>query len=77
MSRSLTDSRLAPEAQRIESLIRREGVQGARAWVVRILEIYRQAIDNPASHASLPEYRPLFERSIAAFEHWLVTTSER
>ena len=75
MSLSPTDTRLAPEARRIESLIRRQGLRAAREWIGRTIKIYREAINNPLSHASRPEYRPLFKRSIDALEHWLAMTS--
>jgi hypothetical protein len=63
--------RLEPEAARIEFLVRRDGEAAALEWVRRTLEAYRDAVSNPASHASLPQYRVLFRQSIAAFEVWL------
>ncbi|MGD2075703.1 MAG: hypothetical protein PVI91_12625 [Gammaproteobacteria bacterium] len=69
--------RLEPEAQRIEFLVRRDGEAAARDWVRRTLEAYRDAVSNPSSHASLPQYRALFRQSIAAFEDWLEMTSAR
>lgn len=64
---------MAQEQQRINLLIERDGEAAAREWVKRTLDIYRQALKSSASHASLPEYRPLFEQSIREFEHWLAT----
>ncbi len=64
---------MAQEQQRIELLIQRDGEAAAREWVQRTLENYRQALQSPASHASLPEYRRQFEQSIREFEDWLAT----
>jgi hypothetical protein len=59
------------EKARIELLVRRDGLEEARAWVERTLRLYREAIASRASHASTQEYRPLFEQSIRDFEQWL------
>jgi hypothetical protein len=59
------------EKQRIELLVRRDGIKEARAWVDRTLRLYRDAIASGASHAATKEYRPLFEQSIREFEDWL------
>lgn len=59
------------EKQRIEFLVRRDGVEAARAWVERTLKLYREAIASGTSHAATKEYRPLFEQSIRQFEDWL------
>ena len=58
------------ERQRIEFLVRRDGIAAARAWVERTLKLYREAVVSPG-HASTNEYRPLFEQSIRDFEAWL------
>lgn len=58
------------EKERIEFLVRRDGVKEARAWVERILKLYREAIAS-GSHAATKEYRPRFEQSIREFEQWL------
>ncbi len=58
------------EKERIEFLVRRDGVEQARAWVERTLKLYREAIAS-GSHAASPAYRPLFEQSIRDFEIWL------
>lgn len=59
------------ELRRIEFLLNRDGAEATRGWVERTRAIYRQALTDPASHASDPSYRPLFERSIREFEEWL------
>lgn len=59
------------EKARIEFLVRRDGLKGARAWVERTLKLYREAIASRTSHASTKEYRPLFEQSTRDFEEWL------
>lgn len=64
---------MTQERQRISLLIQRDGEAAAREWVKRTLDIYSQALKCPASHASLPEYRLLFEQSVKEFEHWLAT----
>lgn len=58
------------EKNRIELLVRRDGIEQARAWVERTLKLYREAIAS-GSHAATKEYRPLFEQSIRDFEDWL------
>ena len=63
------------ENQRIELLVRRDGVQQAREWVARTLALYRQAIASGASHAATADYRPRFEQSIREFEAWLTEKS--
>lgn len=62
------------EAHRIQLLIERDGYEAARAWVLRTLQAYREAVNSPHSHASLAHYRPSFEDSISDFEEWLATT---
>lgn len=59
------------EARRIHFLLERDGEEATRAWVERTLGIYRNAIASSGSHASLGDYRPSFEASIAEFESWL------
>jgi hypothetical protein len=71
----MSSFRLEPEAHRIAFLVRRDGEPAARAWVARTLEAYRDAVSNPASHASLPTYRARFRKSISAFECWLEMAS--
>lgn len=64
---------MASEQHRIAFLNHRDGQDKARTWVERTLHIYTDAIDTPASHASLPEYRPRFEAAIEEFRAWLST----
>ena len=59
------------EKQRIDFLVRRDGVKDARAWLERTLELYQQAIASDTSHAATSEYRPRFEQSIREFKAWL------
>ena len=40
------------EKDRIELLVRRDGIKEARAWVERTLKLYREAIESRTSHAS-------------------------
>jgi hypothetical protein len=61
------------EAGRIELLLARDGYEGARVWVERTLNIYRNALGHPVSIATEPYYRWRFERSIREFEAWLST----
>lgn len=58
---------------RIRFVVERDGEADARDWVERTLKIYRDAIDNPKSHASKPEYRARFEDAIGEFEAWLAS----
>ena len=64
---------MSVEDARIRFLLDRDGPLAAREWVQRTLAIYRDAVNSPASHASLPSYRPLFEVSIDTFEQWLAS----
>jgi len=59
------------EAERIRFLVERDGRDAARDWVRKTLKAYRDAVASPASHASKPGYKPLFEASIREFEEWL------
>jgi hypothetical protein len=59
------------EKQRIDFLVRRNGVEDACAWVERTLELYQRAITSSTSHAATSEYRPRFEQSIREFKAWL------
>lgn len=59
------------EYARIHFLVERDGLSATREWVERTLANYREAVDSPGSHASTPNYRPLFEASIETFEQWL------
>lgn len=59
------------ENDRINFLVRRDGRKAATVWVARTLDIYIQALLDSKSHASLPQYRSLFEKSIEIFESWL------
>lgn len=59
------------EAERIRFLVERDGRAAARKWVQETLKSYRDAVSSPSSHASKPNYKPLFEESIREFEGWL------
>lgn len=65
------------EHERIRFLVERDGPSAAHEWVERTLANYREAIDSPGSHASTPNYRPLFEASIETFRHWLADEAPR
>ncbi len=60
-----------PESERIEFLLRRDGLAATRAWVERTLAIYREALSDPRNYARDPTYQPLFERAVRQFEDWL------
>lgn len=62
---------MTAEIERIRFLIARDGEEAARAWVRRTLGIYRDALRNRSSHATAPEFRPLFEQAVRDFETWL------
>jgi hypothetical protein len=66
-----------PESERIELLLRRDGYEVTCAWVERTLQIYEAALAHPHSHASDPFYRPLFERAVGEFRHWLRIAAAR
>jgi hypothetical protein len=59
------------EADRIQLVVERDGLDTAIEWVRRTLQIYVQALDDPTNFARAAEYRPRFEESIRAFEAWL------
>jgi hypothetical protein len=59
------------EADRIRLVVERDGLEAAVEWVRRTLQIYVQALDDPANFARAAEYRPRFEQSIREFETWL------
>ena len=62
---------MTAEQNRIEFLIERDGLDATRAWVRRTLQIYRDALANRGSHATAPEFRPLFEEAVRVYEEWL------
>lgn len=62
---------LRPESERIEFLLRRDGFATTREWVAQTLAIYRKAMADPTHYASIPFYRPRFERAVREFEEWL------
>ena len=61
-----------PESERIEFLLRRDGLEATRSWVKRTLTIYRQALADPRNYANDPSYKPRFERAVWEFEQWLL-----
>jgi hypothetical protein len=67
----VTAQQHASELERIEFVVHRDGEDEATKWVRKTLDIYRHALADRRSHASLPQYRPLFEDSIRTFEAWL------
>ena len=60
-----------PESERIEFLLKRDGLDATRAWVERTLTIYQRALADPRNYANDPSYKPLFERAVREFEGWL------
>ena len=60
-----------PESERIELLLKRDGLEATRAWVERTHTIYRQALADLRNYANDPSYKPLFERAVREFEEWL------
>jgi len=68
---------MTAEQNRIEFLIKRDGVDATRAWVRRTLQIYRDALTNRASHAAAPEFRPLFEEAVRVYEEWLAARERK
>lgn len=63
-----THTKLKPESERIQFLLKRDGPEATRAWVQRTLEIYRQAF-----HHGDSMYRARFEQAVREFEEWLAT----
>jgi len=63
------------EQERIDFLVRRDGVDSAIEWVRRTMRIYRQAVLNKRHHASMPDYRPRFIVSYCTFKAWLARTA--
>jgi hypothetical protein len=59
------------EKNRIEFLIKRDGLEQTRGWVESTLSIYCEAVENPKSHASKSEYRPVFKTAIKELNEWL------
>ncbi|MFO1363565.1 MAG: hypothetical protein U1F45_13990 [Burkholderiales bacterium] len=59
------------ERDRLEFLVRRDGVEAAEAWARRTLRIYRRAVLTPGHFARLPEYRRRFVEAYCEFKRWL------
>ncbi len=68
---------MTAERNRIEFLLKRDGLEATRAWVRRTLQIYRDALANRSSHAAAAEFRPLFEQAIRDYEEWLASVERR
>jgi hypothetical protein len=60
-----------PESERIELLLRRDGLKATQTWVERTLAIYRKALADPRHYAADPFYKLRFERAVREFEEWL------
>ena len=60
-----------PESERIELLLKRDGLEATCAWVERTVAIYRRALVDPKHYANDSSYRPRFERAVREFEEWL------
>ncbi|HEX5461000.1 MAG TPA: hypothetical protein VFX20_13605 [Steroidobacteraceae bacterium] len=60
-----------PESDRIAFLLKRDGLEAARAWVERTVAIYRRALADPKHYANDSSYNPRFERAVREFEEWL------
>jgi hypothetical protein len=59
------------------SQLSNSGYTKARNWVERTLDIYREAVSSRSSHASQPEFRPVFEEAIGEFQTWLNESTPR
>jgi hypothetical protein len=55
---------MIPESDRLAFIAKRSGKEAARQWAERTLRIYREAVRNLKTHASLPDYRSKFLASI-------------
>ena len=64
---------MTSERHRIAFLLARDGAPSTGQWVERTCRLYREALASKASHASIPEYRPLFEDAVREFDEWLAT----
>jgi hypothetical protein len=62
---------MVTERNRIEFLLERDGLEATRAWVLRTLKIYQDALAKPRHHAALLHYRPLYEQAVHTYEQWL------
>lgn len=52
------------ERTRLTTLCARGGVDAAKAWAQSAIQLYRQAMENPAHFASQLDWKPRFEASI-------------
>lgn len=64
-------NQVTPESHRLAFIVERDGKSAARQWAERTLGIYREAVQNPRSHASRADYRGMFLASIREMENWL------
>lgn len=58
------------ERVRLTMLCSRDGLDVANEWARSTLELYRQAVENPAHFASQTDWKPRFDhsmRELAAF----------
>jgi hypothetical protein len=58
------------ERIRLETLVRRDGVDAAKDWARRTAALYRQSTSDPAHFASQPDLKPRFEQLIRELERF-------
>lgn len=62
---------MTSEQERLKLIESRDGPEAARRWARETLDSYREAVDDPGSHASHAPYRARFREAIAELENWL------
>lgn len=59
-----------PESDRIDFLLRRDGLEATRKWVERTIGLYKAELAR-RGYCTDPVYRGRFETAVQQFEYWL------
>jgi hypothetical protein len=61
------------ERLRLETLNGRDGLEQAKEWANKTIDLYRSSFCEPSHYASQSDWKPLFEESIQELKHFVDT----
>jgi len=67
---SVESTDVRPESDRIDFLLRRDGLEATRTWVERTIGLYKAELAR-RGYCTDPVYRARFETAVQQFEYWL------
>ena len=70
MTSSVEATDVRPESDRIDFLLRRDGLEATRKWVERTIGLYKAELAR-RGYCTDPVYRARFETAVQQFEYWL------